>query len=153
MSVLTLVRGTLMLVTLAAGQGALPAPAAEVQWKKSVGEAWQDTKEQSRPLLMFFTMDGCKYCTKMKQTYADTGVAERINASFIAVVVNARGAPQLSKNYKVTAFPTTIIISPQAQVLGRVKGYVPPDRFAAELSKAVERASSVSHRARRTRAR
>lgn len=49
----------------------------EVIWAETIDEAWQLAQEHERPMLVFITRKGCKYCTKMKAvTFADEHVAQ-----------------------------------------------------------------------------
>jgi protein disulfide-isomerase len=111
-------------------------PAAEVSWQSDVDQAWQQSVRENRPLLVFVTSSNCRYCTQMRaQTFRDEAVASYLDHSFIAVAVDSRKVDWLVKQMQVTAFPTTLIISPEAEVLARLKGFVPPDKLLPQLER------------------
>jgi len=40
----------------------------------------------------------------------------------------------LLKDLRVTSYPSTFVISPEAVILDRIDGFVPPDAFASRLN-------------------
>lgn len=126
---------------LALGALLLCAPIAagdevvRVAWHSDVQNAWQATQQQGQPMLVFVTRDNCFYCTQMKsRTYSDATVAGTIKSSFVPLELDGSGNSPLLKDLKVTAYPTTFVISPKAVILDRIDGYVAPDVLARRLS-------------------
>jgi thioredoxin-related protein len=118
-----------------------PLKAAEtsnVRWFNDVSEAWRVSQSQGRPLLVFVTRADCVPCARMKVgTYTDRTVATTINDRFVAVTIDAARPSPLLKDLAVNAYPATFVISPQAVILQRIDGYVPPDQMSARLAKIV----------------
>ena len=123
------------LVVLGLLPPSLAGEVVQVVWHNDVETAWKATQEHRRPLLVFVTKDRCFYCVQMKErTYADASVAGTIRGSFVPLVLDGGGNSPLLKDLKVTAYPSTFVISPQAVILDRMDGYVPPDAFASRLN-------------------
>jgi len=123
------------------------ASADEIAWRSDLRTAWSEAQEQHRPLLVFITRDDCPYCTKMKQsTYLDAHIVERVDEGFIPVVVDSAVEEKFVHDLKVSAFPTTVLISPDAKILDRIKGFVEPEKFDARLVAAERRLAAVARK-------
>jgi thioredoxin-related protein len=121
---------------------AVAGEGAKVAWLTDVDDAWTATLRQGRPLLVFVTRENCAYCTQMKQrTYGNEQVAATINHSFVALLIDGKASSPLSRELNVTAYPATFVISPQAVVVERIDGFVPPEVLAARLNSMRPRAT------------
>ena len=110
--------------------------AADLAWESDVDAAWKVAREKQRPLLVFITTAGCRYCTLMQNTtFADPDVADLIDRGFVPAAVDAKDVAWLIKSQKVTSFPTTLVISADAQVLDRINGYVKAAELVPRLNK------------------
>jgi hypothetical protein len=49
-------------------------------------------------------------------------------------VLDGNGTAQLLKDLRVTAYPSTFVISPQAVILDRIDGYLPPEALSQRLN-------------------
>ena len=115
-------------------------PQAEIPWHADPVQAHQLARQQERPLLLLLTTSGCHYCTKMKQsTYRDRRVATDITDHFVAARIDAKKHPVLTKKLGVTAFPTTVIISPDYKVVDVIRGYVDARKLRTRMAVAARR--------------
>lgn len=113
-----------------------PALGEEIGWLHDAEQAWTRSVSEGRPLLLFITRSNCKFCTKMKsETFVNAAVAAQINADFVPLAIDPKTDPELIKELKITAFPTMLIISPDAVTLDRIKGYLPPREFQKRLTR------------------
>ncbi len=123
-----------VIASLVGLSAAAASDTAKVAWHTKVQDAWQATQQGRRPLLVFVTREDCFYCAQMnKLTYGNSAVAGAINQSFVALVIDGAGDSALLRDLKVTAFPTTFVISPQAVIVDRIEGYVRPEVLASRL--------------------
>ncbi len=131
-------RGVMALILFAASASchdALSAEPSKVAWHTDIQSAWKAAQQQGRPLLVFVTRYNCFYCTQMKlRTYENLQIAGAINRSFVPLVIDGSVDSPLVRELKVQAFPATFVISPQAVILDRIDGYVPPEVLARRLS-------------------
>lgn len=119
--------------------------ASEVAWNSDVDVAWRAAVQQDRPVLLFVTRANCRYCVEMKKkTMRDPAVAAQIEQGFVPVAVDAAKIAELVKQLGVTAYPTTLIISPKAEIVDRMQGYLPPERFLPRLERASPRVATRS---------
>lgn len=116
----------------------IPCSAAEIApiaWHSDVARAWQQSQLEQRPLVIYVTHQNCVFCEKMKQeTWRDARVAHAVREGFVPLFIDATTPSMLTKELAVNAYPATFVISPQAVVLERINGYVPPERLAARLA-------------------
>jgi hypothetical protein len=123
-----------LLVSLAAAWGAETSDPAKVVWHTTVESAWNLTRQQGRPLLVFVTREDCAYCVKMKdRTFSHATVAEAINRGYVPLVLDGGVPTPLLRELRVSMYPATFVISPQAVILARIDGFVPPEALASRL--------------------
>ena len=116
-------------------QAAKPAELGSVAWQTDVESAWSATRSNGRPLLVFVTRSHCAFCVQMKdRTYGNVAVAGAINRSFVPLVLDGGTTSPLLKELHVSVYPSTFVISPQAVILARIDGYVPPEAMAQRSS-------------------
>lgn len=100
------------------------ADAAGVVWQRDLKKAAAESERTGKPILLQVTAEWCGYCHKMlRETFPDEKLAKKINECFIPVVLDADENEKIVDAVGITAFPSTIIISPELDVIGRVRGY------------------------------
>lgn len=127
------------------------AGAAEIVWLHDADAAWKQSVSEKRLLLLFVTRPKCKYCTQMKKvTFVDEKVTDLVDAAFVPLAIDPVSDPEMIKELKISAFPTTLIISPEAGLLDRFKGYLPPAEFQQRLNRSrVQSTAGRPHSSRR----
>ncbi|MBL6706072.1 MAG: thioredoxin family protein [Planctomycetaceae bacterium] len=97
----------------------------EIQWQTDLNEAHQQSVLENRPMLLVFDADWCRYCDKMeKATFMDSSVVTYVNEKFVPVHLDLAGNMKIAEILEVERIPCTIALSPRADLLGRVVGYV-----------------------------
>lgn len=111
------------------------ASAADVAWRKDLRQAGIEAQRTGKPILMQVTAEWCGYCHQMiDEVFTQDAVASRINASFIPVLLDADRNPRAVELIGIESFPSTIIISPELNVIGRVEGFHQANAFLAKLA-------------------
>jgi len=129
------VRAVGFLTLLISVPRARAAEADKVAWRTDVGQAWKQSREQGRPMLVFVTHSQCLYCTKMKlNTWSSPTLAGAIDRSYVPLTLDGGQPTPLLKDLAVVSYPTTFVISPQAVVLDRVEGFIAPEALSARLA-------------------
>lgn len=109
--------------------------AAKVNWI-SIDEAQELGKKEPRKVIVDVYTDWCGWCKKMDQnTFSDAEVAKYINDHFYAVKLNAESRDivkykdteltkaELSKAFRVSAYPTIVIIDEEFETIFPIPGY------------------------------
>ena len=108
--------------------------AGPVHWQTSPKTALDTARQQNRPILMYFTTDYCGFCRQLdRNTWSNGAVAQTTNTLFIPLQVDGERFDHLAELLKVRGFPTTVVISPEGKELGRITGYVAPDKMLPRL--------------------
>ncbi len=131
----------------AAAQTATASDDGQIKWVTDLGKAYQMAAPDARPILMFVTMDGCHYCTKMKRdTYSNARVAKDICESFVPMQVHAGSHAALVQHLRVRSFPTTVLVSTRDAkrpvVVDRITGYVSADELRRHLANITQRSAA-----------
>lgn len=110
------------------------ADAATVSWRKDLKTAAAEAEKSGKSILIQFTAEWCGYCHKMlRETFTDDAVIKQINECFIPVVLDADEHERLVEVIGVSAFPTTVIISPNLDVEAKIEGFHRPTGFAQRI--------------------
>lgn len=100
-----------------------------------IEQAWQSAVEKNKPLLVMFTSDHCAYCQKMlSETYGHPLIRRLLTSKAETVLAHAEDYDVLIKRLGIRGFPTTLLVSPQGEVLDVMEGYVDPQEFAKRVN-------------------
>ena len=108
----------------------------DIQWETDLNAAHQDSVLENKPMLIVFDADWCKYCEKMNdKTFNDSSVANYVNDKFVPVHLNLEEHHKIAEILEVERIPCTIALSPRADLLGRVVGYVNTVQYRETLGR------------------
>jgi thioredoxin-related protein len=98
-------------------------------------QGWESAVENKKPLLVMFTSDNCIFCKKMlTKTYAHPTVQQLLAVKTESVVAHADDHGVLVKKLGIRGFPTSLLISPQGEVLDVMEGFVEPHEFVQRVT-------------------
>jgi thioredoxin-related protein len=115
--------------------------------REDVAEAAKDGKR----LMVYFHQDGCPYCKRLVEVnFRDPQVVGKMRRHFVSIDVNIFGDREVTwtdgrrmpeKRFaallKVQFTPTLVFFDEKAEVVHRINGYLPPERFMAALDGAI----------------
>lgn len=106
---------------------AADAPVAKVAWQTDLKAAQKVAEKTGRPMMLVFRADWCTHCNRFEaKTLGNPTMAEFINSDFVPVHLDFDKEQKTAEILEVEALPCTVILSPQADLLGRVVGAKPP---------------------------
>jgi YHS domain-containing protein/thiol-disulfide isomerase/thioredoxin len=109
--------------------------AASVQWGNDLKKAAVESQKTGKPILITFTASWCTYCHKLiGETFTDQKVIARVNKYFVPVVLDADKNERAVQLLGIEAFPSTIVISPDLNVLGRITGFHKAPQMSQHLA-------------------
>ncbi len=129
-----------------------PEASPELQWQvqfpskqtvtvADVDAALKQARESGRPVMIDFGAEWCAACKELdRYTYVDPKVVSEASR-FLNIKVDGTNEVDavnaLYERYAVSALPTVTFISSQGELLlePRINGFLPPDKFLAELKK------------------
>jgi uncharacterized protein YyaL (SSP411 family) len=96
-----------------------------VEWKPWSEETFARAKHERKFLLVDGAAAWCHWCHVMDETtYSDPAVAKVLAEKFIAVRVDIDERPDIADRYGEWGWPATILLSPDAEEIGKLRGYV-----------------------------
>jgi thioredoxin-related protein len=105
-------------------------------WLRDVEHALSVAQSQQRPLVVFVSTDRCVYCDKMiATTFRDVNVRQALGSSFVAAAIKGSERPDLMQHLQIRSFPTTLLVSPDGEVLDQMTGYVDASKFQQRLDR------------------
>ncbi|MFO0975869.1 MAG: thioredoxin family protein [Planctomycetaceae bacterium] len=117
----------------------------EIHWSTDIEKSLQAASQAGKPVLMEFTASWCVYCKRMeKSTFTDPRVAAQIDQQFVAVRVDADKHKDLVKDLEIEGLPAILIVSPDLQIIHRIKGFQTANALLTELNKVPHQNSAPS---------
>jgi thiol-disulfide isomerase/thioredoxin/YHS domain-containing protein len=115
-----------------------------IRWQEtSIEGAQRQAAQSGRLVLVHFWSPSCGPCRKMdRDVFARPEVAAAVAANYVPVKINADHFPHTCQQYRITALPTDLILSPDGQPLSRSQGFVGSDIYVGRLDQVAAAASS-----------
>jgi thioredoxin-related protein len=108
-----------------------------VKWQSDLQSARRQALAENKPILIVFGAEWCGYCKKLeRQTLNTPEMAEYINQNFVPVHLDLDKEKKVGDILDVRALPCSIILTPNADLLGRINGYHTPGPYQAQLTSA-----------------
>ncbi len=122
---------------LVAGKSDAKKPA--IRWQTDLKIAHEISLELNRPMLVVFDADWCNYCRKMEQTtLSEPKLISQINNDFVPVHLNLDDHGRIAEILEVNRIPCTVALSPRADLLGRLTGYVGLKQYGESLDRVLD---------------
>ncbi|MBL8957734.1 MAG: DUF255 domain-containing protein, partial [Myxococcaceae bacterium] len=132
----------LVLALSACAHGASSKPVTTPDWQPWSKETFERAKAEGRYLLVDCSAEWCHWCHVMDDTtYKDARILAALDARFVPVRVDVDARPDLAERYGEWGWPATVLLSPEAQELGKFRGYLPPERLVEILGSIEARAA------------
>jgi len=103
-------------------------------WSPWTDEAFARARRDDKLILIHGAATWCHWCHVMEETtYRDPEVGALIAERFVAIRVDIDARPDIEERYADWGWPATIVLSPAAEELAKLRGYVPADRMRGHL--------------------
>lgn len=108
---------------------------AQIPWNNDLQAAHAQAKQEGKRLLMHFYTDDCIYCERLEAgAFQSPTLAAAIEKSFVPVKIHAAMNPKIAKTFRVTRFPTDVIVTTDGTVLSHGVSPQDPGKFARLLA-------------------
>lgn len=95
-----------------------------ITWQTDLKKAHQTALRENKPMLIVFGADWCGYCKKLeRETLSNPQMVKYVNAEFVPVHLDADKDKEALEILEVRGLPCSVILSPNADLLGRIEGY------------------------------
>ncbi|MDV6030078.1 MAG: DUF255 domain-containing protein [Phycisphaera sp. RhM] len=110
---------------------------AQIAWEGKLRDAHSKAKQQGKLMLLHFYTDNCIYCDRLEAgAFRSASVSQSINQNFVPVKVHGTKNPKLAEMFKVTKYPTDVIVTTDGKALSHSVSPQQPDRYIAMLTDA-----------------
>lgn len=112
-----------------------PNKAHLIQWRAWGQDSLEEAKKQDRLVLLSLSAVWCHWCHVMDETtYSNEEIIAFINDHFIPIRVDSDMRPDIDTLYNQGGWPSTVIMTPQGEVLTGGT-YIPPDDMLGRLKR------------------
>ncbi|MBI2866591.1 MAG: thioredoxin domain-containing protein [Chloroflexi bacterium] len=106
-----------------------PNRAAEIPWWEWGEAAFQRARQEDRPVLLSISAVWCHWCHVMDETsYSDPETIALISSLFVPIRVDTDQRPDVNQRYNMGGWPTTVLLTPQGDILTGGT-YIPPQEL------------------------
>ena len=111
-------------------------PKPKIHWRSNLDQAHDEAVKTNRPMLVVFGANWCTFCKKMDDTaFVDPTLVTYVNNNFVPVQLDLDQNQRTAAILDVDRIPATVALTPNADLLGRVIGYVNTETYRESLSK------------------
>lgn len=111
--------------------------AKDIDWADNLNSARTRALQNDRPMLIVFGADWCTYCKKLeKTTLSHPQMVKFINTRFVPVHLDHDDEKRVAQILEVQTLPCSIVLSPEADLLGKIEGYQSPGKYYQKLTAA-----------------
>lgn len=112
-----------------------PQSGGAIQWESDLRAAHARAQQENKHLLLHFYSDNCVWCDRLEAgAFKAPQVIDAINQDYVALKIHAGQNPSLAKTFRVSSFPTDVIVTTQGTALAHGTSPQAPDRYIAMLA-------------------
>lgn len=103
---------------------------SDYKWHKDLDEGLAISKEENKPVFVYFWAVWCQYCEKFEtRTLTDPRVKQMLEDDFVLVAIDLDEDRSVARRYGVSYPPHELFLEENGQVIDRVGGYIDADYF------------------------
>jgi thioredoxin-like negative regulator of GroEL len=125
----------------ARGRSATPTAVTSsyILWETDLDKAHQLSLKTGKPILIVFGASWCDHCRKLTEsTLTEPGIVAYINKTFIPVGLEFDKNKRTARVLEVESLPTSLVLTPKADLVGRIVGHVDTRQYHNTLERAIE---------------
>jgi len=120
---------------LAHPQRKVEATKRQLQWQSSLNNCKISARQKHKLIIVDVYTDNCHWCSRLEhETFQNPGLVAELGDRFIWLKLHARINAAELKPYKVSGYPTVLVIDAQGKVVTSISGYVPPEQFVEQMA-------------------
>jgi uncharacterized protein len=104
-------------------------------WEPWGAAAFERARRERKFILLDGAAEWCHWCHVMDETtYLDPEIGRILKERFVTIRVDIDERPDIAERYGDWGWPATILFSPEAEEIGKYRGYLPPDEMKSILT-------------------
>lgn len=120
-------------------QSHVATEAPNIHWHGDLKTAHKQAVSEGKPILVVFGAEWCGFCKKLeRQTLNTPEMTQYINENFVPVHLDLDKEQKIGAILEVQALPCTVVLSPDADLLGKINGYQTAGPYQKSLAAARE---------------
>ena len=120
-------------------------PKNGLNWQADIFAAHKVSLRDGKPMLLVFGADWCVFCKKLEQTtLAEPEMVKYINQNFVPVHLDVDKDKKVASILEIKSLPCTVVLSPNADLLGRIEGYEKAPSLYRKLAAAKQQQARVA---------
>lgn len=127
------------------GGNAAWAADVKLKWQTSLKVAQKAAIDDNKLLLVVFGASWCTFCHKLeRETLADKKIVALVEREFIPVHLDFDRETKVAKLLDVEQLPATVVLTPQADLLLHLIGYLDAKKYEKSLQSALVKRAEIA---------
>jgi len=111
----------------------------EIAWQTNLQQAHAEAQKSGKPLLLHFVSENCVWCDRLEAgAFQTEQVSRAVEQGFVPVKVHYEQAKELAKMFRVTSFPTDVVVTASGQTLSHGVSPQDPAKYVGMLAKSYQ---------------
>lgn len=119
-------------------------------WNKSYADAMKKAKSANQLVFVDLFADWCGWCHRMEQEVFPSEIFQKATDKMVLLRLNTEDGgdgTKFAQKFNVTSLPTFLILTPEDNVAGILRGYAPAKEFVTEMQNTQARYRDFEKRA------
>jgi thioredoxin-related protein len=109
-------------------------------WLKTVAAAQKAAKEKQQLILVDMFAEWCGWCHRFEREVFPSKVFQDATTDIILLRLDTEDRKEgtaMARKYAVTSLPTFLLLTPELELAGMIRGYSPPNEFVKQLGQSI----------------
>lgn len=105
-------------------------------WLKTVAEAQKAATAKKQLILVDMFAEWCGWCHRFEREVFPSAAFQKATDDMVLLRLDTEDraeGTQYAKKFGVTSLPTFLVLTPQLELVGQIRGYAPPPQFVQML--------------------
>jgi thioredoxin-related protein len=119
----------------ASAQNKTSTPKQYLPWQSDLKGSKNAARLKHKLIVVDVYTDNCSWCNRLEhETLQNPGVVAELAHRFIWLKLNARLSSTDLKPYKISGYPTILVIDETGKLVTSFSGYLPPEQFVEKMA-------------------
>ncbi|MDP3508877.1 MAG: thioredoxin family protein [Candidatus Melainabacteria bacterium] len=119
----------------ASAQNKTSTPKHYLPWQSDLKGSKNAARLKHKLIVVDVYTDNCSWCNRLeRETLQNPGVVAELAHRFIWLKLNARLSSADLKPYRISGYPTILVIDERGKLVTSFSGYLPPEQFVEKMA-------------------